>query len=115
MKSRFRLDIKEYKRHRYTLTLLSRALFPCSSLLTAILAHAALATHPTTPGSHPTALYPVTRNIISHEMLRSAKPSMIFLNDVYLQFDLPGTFWMRYVAVNEAVMKLTLVPASERE
>lgn len=34
------------------------------------------------------------------------------LNDVYLLPDLPGTFWTRYEAVNEAVMKLILVPES---
>lgn len=37
------------------------------------------------------------------------------LNDVYLPLDLLGTFWTRYEAVNEAVMKLILVLESSRE
>lgn len=33
-------------------------------------------------------------------------------NNVYLPLDLPGTFWTQYEAVNEAVIKLILVPES---
>lgn len=36
------------------------------------------------------------------------------LNDAYLLLDLPGTFWTRYEAVNEAVMKLILVAHTAR-
>lgn len=114
MKSRLRLDIKEYKRHRYTLTLLSRALFPCSSPPAAISARAAPVTHPTTPGSRPTALSPAIRSAwLRVKRIRSAKsPARCALNGAYLPFDPPGTFWTRYEAVNEAVVKLLLVPVS---
>lgn len=55
-------------------------------------------------------LDPVIRNVVTREMIRDV--NSFGLNDVYLLLDLPGTFWTRYEAVNEAVMKLILMPES---